>query len=80
MYRYIPDFVISVVDDYEDLMQPFSLSPTNDRRCFNVTIVDDDVLEVSEYFRATLVAVGDLPQNASLNITQARVDIGDNEG
>lgn len=69
-----------MVDDYEDLIEEFSLSPTNDRQCFNVTIMDDDILEVSEFFRATLVAVGDLPQNASLNITQARVDIDDNEG
>lgn len=77
MYRYI---FISVGEDYEDRTESFSLSPTNSRQCFNVTIVDDDILEASEYFRATLVAVGDLPQNASLNITQARVDIDDNEG
>ena len=43
-------------------------------------IEDDDILEVQEYFRATLVARGPLPQEAFLGITEARIDIFDNDG
>lgn len=71
--------MVSEGEDYDDLTENFSLTPTNSSQCFNITIIDDSILELTEYFRVTLEAVGDLPQNASLNCTQARVDIADNE-
>ena len=71
---------MTVGEDFEDLLVDFSLSTANPRQCFNVTIIDDDILEVSEYFRVSLVEVGALPQNASLSLTMARVNITDNDG
>ena len=70
---------ITVDQDFVDLSVSFSLTSTNPRQCFNVTINDDDVLEVTEYFRASLAEVGALPQNASLSLTTARVNIMDND-
>ena len=65
--------------DFGSLTLEFTLTRDAPERCFNVTIVDDGILEILEYFRASITAVGELPQNASLNITEARVNIIDNE-
>lgn len=70
---------ITVGEDFEDLSVNFALTSTNPRQCFNVTIIDDDILELLEYFRASLTEMGSLPQNASLSLTMARVDIFDND-
>ena len=48
--------------------------------CFSVSITNDAVFELTEYFRASLDLVGSLPAGASLGITNARVRIIDNEG
>ena len=65
--------------DFEGLTQDFTLTRDAPDQCFNVTINEDDILEVLEYFRATLMAVGPLPQEASLGTTEARINIFDNE-
>ena len=65
--------------DFGSLTQEFTLTRDAPDQCFNVTIIDDDILEIVEYFRATITAVGNLPQNASLGTTEARVNIIDDE-
>ena len=65
--------------DFSDFAQSFSLTPLEARRCFNISITDDSVLEVTEYFIASLVQNGELPPGTSLNITSANVQIADNE-
>ena len=65
--------------DFGSFTQEFTLTRNAPEQCFNVTIVDDSILEIQEYFRASITAVGELPQEASLGITEARVNIIDNE-
>ena len=73
-------FLLSVDLDYTDLFMSFSLSPSTPFMCFSVSITNDAVFELTEYFRASLDLVGSLPAGASLGITDARVRIIDNEG
>ena len=73
-------FLISEGADYSDVTMMFSLTPNNERQCFNVPIINDTVFELNEYFNASLDAVGSLPPGASLDITEARVRIIDDEG
>ena len=73
-------FFLNIADvDFGSFTQEFTLTRNAPEQCFNVTIVDDSILEIQEYFRASITAVGELPQNATLNITEARVNIIDNE-
>ena len=65
--------------DFGSFTQEFTLTRNAPEQCFNVTIVDDSILEIQEYFRASITAVGELPQEAALGITEARVNIIDNE-
>ena len=67
-------------EDFGALVEDFTITRDAPELCFDVMIEDDDILEVQEYFRATLVARGPLPQEASLGITEARIDIFDNDG
>ena len=73
-------FVIAGGEDYSDITMMFSLTPNNGRECFNVSITNDNIFELNEYFNASLDAVGSLPPGASLGITEARVRIIDDEG
>ena len=66
-------------DDYASLTESFTLTPSDSRMCFNVSIVDDETLEVTEYFSATLEPFGMLPPAAELDITSTNVQIADNE-
>ena len=56
-----------------------SFSPSSPRQCFNVSIIDDEVLELGEHFNAFLNPNGELPAEVTLGITEARVQIDDNE-
>ena len=58
----------------------FSLTAADSEQCFDVDIALDGVLELEEYFRARLAAMGSLPQEASLGLTEARVNIFDGDG
>ena len=60
-------------------MVSVSFSPSSPRQCFNVSIIDDEVLEIEEFFNAFLIPIGDLPAEVTLGITEARVQIDDNE-
>ena len=66
-------------EDFTDLTADFSLTPDVPQQCFNVSITDDDILELIEFFRASLTVVGVLPQEALFDISAARVEINDNE-
>lgn len=63
-------------------MPSFSLTPNNGRACFNVSINDDGIFELMEYFNASLDldVNATLPDGAAFGITRARVQIADNEG
>lgn len=65
--------------DYASLTESFTLTPSESRMCFNVSIEDDDTLEVIEYFSANLEPLGMLPPAAELDITSTDVQITDNE-
>lgn len=67
-------------EDYDGIPETFSLTPTASEFCFTVDIEDDMILELREYFRANLMADGNLPQDASLGPIMARVNIDDNDG
>ena len=64
--------------DYLSGSGSFVLTPSNSRACLNVTIVDDNVLELDEDFSATLT--GTLPPGAAFDPTSTNVLINDNEG
>ena len=66
-------------DDFDPLTQDFTLTRDMPEQCFNATIIDDEILEIQENFAAILEARGPLPQEASLGIIEAVVDIFDNE-
>ena len=51
----------------------------NPRQCYNISIVDDTVLEVDEVFNVTLVQSGTLPMMTTLNRTAAYVQINDDD-
>ena len=53
------------------------LTPFEPVFCFNVTVVDDGILEIDEDFSAILS--GELPPAASFGDTTANVQIDDNE-
>ena len=73
-------FLFPEGEDYTDIAMAFSLTPNAERECFDVPINDDPVLELTEYFNASLDSNGPLPPAASLTITEARVRINDNDG
>lgn len=69
-----------VSEDFSSFLDSVSLSPTNPRQCANIPIIDDLILEVTEYFSVDLTAVNVLPPRTTLDPTSARVRIIDNDG
>lgn len=69
-----------VGDDYFDVFETFTLTPSVTRQCFNVSINDDNIFELTEYFNASLDFNEPLPTGASPGITNAQVRLLDNEG
>lgn len=63
--------------DYQSESGSFVLTPSDPRACLNVTILDDDILELDEDFSATLT--GMLPPGAAFDLTSTEVLIEDNE-
>lgn len=63
-------------------MPSFSLTQNNGRACFNVSITDDGIFELTEYFNVSLAldVNATLPDGATFGTTRARVQIADNEG
>ena len=68
------------MDDYGDLFASFSLTPTSPRQCFNISIVDDAVLEPPEYFMGSLVPLDPLPPAITFRDLTTNVVISDNNG
>ena len=72
---YKTNYCYAVNEDFANTSVILRLTPSEPRQCSNISIIDDDVLEVVEYFSASINVVGDLPPATSLNITQATVQI-----
>ena len=70
----------TVDEDYGDFSEDFMLTPTSPRQCFNISIVDDTILETPETFLGLLSSVEPLPPAATLGITETTVTIFDDEG
>lgn len=70
-------FVSVAPPDFSSVSEELVLTPDDPRVCFNITVDDDEILEIDEYFNTTLV--GDLPPAAVFNITSATVLLEDNE-
>ena len=57
---------------------PFTFDPSTHRQCFNVTIIDDEGLEVRETFNLSLsLAASNIPVTVNPDVTQ--VEIIDND-
>lgn len=76
-----PQFLLPplVSEDFPSFLDSVSLSPTNPRQCVNISITDDAILEVDEYFAVNLTSVGMLPPRTTLDPAGARVRINDND-
>ena len=58
---------------------PFTSDPSTHRQCFNVTIIDDLVLEDTEIFSLILIP-GDSNVPVTISPDESDVDIIDNDG
>ena len=65
-------------DDFLTQFLSAVLTPVQPIACIDVTIEDDMILEIDEFFSGTLT--GSLPPTASFNLTSTTVLISDNEG
>ena len=73
-------FLLSVDMDFSSLSGRISLTPTNRRECFSISITDDDIVEIPEEFTTMLELEGNLPPAAVLGDLQATVVINSNDG
>ena len=56
-----------------------SLTPSSPRRCYNISILDDSILESAEDFLGQLVLLDPVPPQTTLGTSEARVTITDDE-
>ena len=78
-HRTILTIVVAPVD-YEALSTNLMFAACEKRRCVNVTIVDDTIVEPCEIFYVTLERVPDLNSRISLSSMDAMIEIIDDDG
>ena len=66
--------------DYLDLSTILMFGACQRRSCVTVTIVDDDILEMTESFDVTLERTPGLDSRITLNPVDGVVEITDNDG
>ena len=66
--------------DYVDFHTTLTFAPCQMRSCVNVSIVDDDVLELTESFSITLERTLGLDDRIDLDPFDGEVEITDNDG
>ena len=79
-YFFIQTYSAGSPMDYLSLSQVLVFQPCDTRQCVNVSIVDDSVLEETEFFNATLASNAGLDPRITLNPVTAVVNILDNDG
>ena len=65
--------------DFLVLDQDFTITPSSNgsRECFNITIIDDSIIEDTEFFRVSLTSTSN---NVIVTSSSATVWITDNDG
>ena len=66
--------------DYVDFHTTLTFAPCQRRSCVNVSIVDDDVLELTESFSITLERTPGLDDRIELGPVDGEVQINDSDG
>lgn len=71
------------VNDFETFQQSVTLSAVNNRPCVNITITNDTIPELEEFFQVTLVNVRRISANVpsyQVTIPVTNVTIFDDDG
>ena len=66
--------------DYGALSTTLMFDTCESRQCYNISIVDDVTLEMTELFSVTLERTPDLNSRITLNPVDGAIDILDNDG